>query len=77
LDWQRNSLLGAGPPLKGDHPSDPIELIIRRIGEGDTCREETVLRIGHRDYPMDREQLEALLNQAVGRITSTGADEGQ
>lgn len=61
---------------KGDQPSDPIELIVRRIGDGDTFREETVLRIGHRD-PVDREQIEALLDQAVERITGKGADKDQ
>jgi hypothetical protein len=34
---------------KGDHPSEPIELIVRRANEGGDFREEIVLRIGHND----------------------------
>jgi len=34
---------------KGDRPSDPVELIVRRTGEGSEFREEVVVRLGHSD----------------------------
>jgi hypothetical protein len=34
---------------KGDAPSDPIELIVRRVDDGREFREEVVLRIGKQD----------------------------
>jgi len=34
---------------KGDQPSHPLELIVRRVHSGNEFREETVLRIGHTD----------------------------
>ena len=34
---------------KGDKPSDPLEVIVRRVGKGQDFREEIVLRIGHKD----------------------------
>lgn len=34
---------------KGDHPSEPLSLIVRRVQEGDRIHEEHVLTIGHRD----------------------------
>lgn len=61
---------------QGDHPSDPIELIVRRMGDGDTLREETVLRIGHRD-PVDRAEIEALLAAAIERVAGEVSDEEQ
>lgn len=59
---------------QGDHPSDPIELIIRRMGDGDTFREETVLRIGHRE-PVDRSEIEALLDAAIERVADDVSNE--
>jgi hypothetical protein len=34
---------------KGDDPSEPLELIVRRVHDAQEFREETVLRIGHKD----------------------------
>jgi hypothetical protein len=34
---------------KGDKPADPVELIVRRVGNDREFREEIVLRIGHND----------------------------
>jgi hypothetical protein len=59
---------------KGDHPSDPLELIVRRASDGDTLREETILRIGH-DDPVDRAQIESLLDDAIGRVADETSDD--
>lgn len=34
---------------KGDHPSDPLHLIVRRVHDAEGFREEQVLTVGHRD----------------------------
>jgi hypothetical protein len=34
---------------KGDHPRDPLVLIVRRVDEKDKYREDVILRIGHTD----------------------------
>lgn len=59
---------------KGDRPSDPIELIVRRVEHGDAFLEETVLRINHSD-PIDRAQIEALLDAAVERLAGDSQGE--
>lgn len=41
---------------KGDSPSDPLELIVRRVHDAEEFREETVLRIGHKDAVAKVEQ---------------------
>jgi hypothetical protein len=51
---------------RGDKPCDPIELIVRRM-DGDALREETVLRIGHRDG-VNSGEIEALVNDAIERL---------
>jgi hypothetical protein len=52
---------------KGDRPSDPLEVIVRRVGDGDKFVEETVLRIGHAD-PLSREELQVRIEAAVKRL---------
>lgn len=52
---------------KGDHPSEPLELIVRRIHDGDEFREETVLRIGHRDV-LDEDAMEKQLKEALHKL---------
>ena len=52
---------------KGDGPSDPVELIVRRTGEGSTFREEIVLRHGHSD-PIDATLIGKALNEAMGKL---------
>ena len=61
---------------KGDGLSDAVELIARRVQDGDTLREETVLRIEHSD-PIDRERIEALLEPAIERLSNGAADKDQ
>lgn len=51
----------------GDRPSEPVELIVRRVSSRDEFREETILRIGHQE-PMDREVIEKALTSALGRL---------
>ena len=34
---------------KGDHPSAPLELIVRRVQKDGEFKEETILRIGHQE----------------------------
>jgi hypothetical protein len=45
----------------GDKPSEPLELILRRFDDRGTLREETCMRINHRDS-IDRSEIETLLN---------------
>jgi hypothetical protein len=52
---------------KGDHPSDPLELIIRRVHDAQEFREETVLRIGHKDT-VDEARVEKQLKNALRKL---------
>jgi hypothetical protein len=52
---------------KGDHPTDPIELIIRRADDGREFREEVVLRIGHNDS-VDPEAINKVVDTALGKL---------
>jgi hypothetical protein len=57
----------------GDRPNDPLEVIVRRVGDGDKFVEETVLRIGHTD-PVNRADIEGRINAALKEMaTTTGA----
>lgn len=56
---------------RGDQPSDPLELIVRRFDESETLREETILRIAHTDR-VDPEEIERKLNAAVERVNEAG-----
>jgi hypothetical protein len=52
---------------KGDYPTDPLRLIVRRVHEKDGFREEQVLTIGHRD-PIDKTQLQEQLTTALRKL---------
>jgi hypothetical protein len=52
---------------KGDHPTSPLELIVRRTFKDDEFKEETVLRIGH-DEVIDRETIEKYLKDSVSSL---------
>lgn len=52
---------------KGDTPSEPVELIVRRVGDGDKFAEETVLRVGHTDH-LDSAEIQARIDAAVKRL---------
>jgi hypothetical protein len=53
----------------GDRPNGPIELIVRRVGDGDQFVEETVLRIGPTDS-VNRAKIEAHINAALKRAAA-------
>jgi hypothetical protein len=55
----------------GDRPSDPVEVIVRRVCDGDKLVEETILRIGHND-PIVRADIEAHINATLKRVAATG-----
>jgi hypothetical protein len=52
---------------KGDHPSEPLELIVRRVHDAQEFREETVLRIGHKDA-VDKAKIEQQLKDALRKL---------
>jgi hypothetical protein len=52
---------------QGDHPSEPVELIVRRIASRDEFREETVLRVAH-DQAITRQQIRDALDTALKKL---------
>lgn len=52
---------------RGDSPSDPLELIVRRV-DADGVREEMILRVGHRD-DIDQTNIGALVNDAISQAS--------
>jgi hypothetical protein len=52
---------------KGDHPSEPLELIVRRVHDAQEFREETVLRIGHKDA-VDKAKVEQQLKDSLRKL---------
>lgn len=52
---------------KGDHPPEPLELIVRRVHDAQEFREETVLRIGHKDA-VDEARMEKQLKDALRKL---------
>jgi hypothetical protein len=52
---------------KGDHPSAPLELIVRHVQKDGEFREEKILRIAHDDLP-DKKALEHALRQAITKF---------
>lgn len=52
---------------KGDHPRDPLVLIVRRVDEKDEYREDVILRIGHTDA-VDSGIIEKELTGAIKNI---------
>jgi len=52
---------------KGDTPSDPLELIVRRIDNEREFREEVVLRVGRNDA-IDEKVIAKRLNEALQRL---------
>jgi len=55
---------------QGDRPDYPVEVIVRRVYDGDKFTEETVLRIGH-DDPVYGADIEARVNAALKKVTAT------
>jgi len=58
---------------QGDRPSDPIELIVRRVDYGDAFREERILRIAC-DDPTDAAEIERLLRSGIERVAAERDD---
>lgn len=51
----------------GDRPTEPLELIVRRVDNGREIREETVLRIGYSES-IDQKLIEEQVNEALRRL---------
>lgn len=56
---------------QGDRPSEPLELIIRRVSSGDVVAEERILRVGQHDSA-DRSEIEGMINAALGHVAEPG-----
>jgi hypothetical protein len=54
---------------KGDRPSEPIELIVRRVDRDDEYREEVVLRVGLEDKVL-RKTMQKEVKSAVARLVA-------
>lgn len=54
---------------RGDQRTEPVEVIVRRIVDGDKFQEETVFRIGHGDS-VSRADLEIKLKAALKRLSA-------
>ena len=52
---------------KGDHPTDPLHLIVRRVHDAEGFREEQVLTIGPRDA-LDEAKLQEQLTAALRKL---------
>jgi hypothetical protein len=52
---------------KGDHPSEPVELIVRLVHDAQEFREETVILIGHEDA-VNEAKLERQLKDALRKL---------
>lgn len=59
----------------GDRPSDPVEVIVRRVGGGGQFVEVTALRIGH-SAPIHRAELETCLSATLENMLETGRVKG-
>jgi hypothetical protein len=53
---------------KGDRPSAPLELIVRRVNKGLEFHEEIVLRVENKDL-VDSKKIEQHLNEAISSIS--------
>lgn len=51
----------------GDHPKDPLVLIVRRVDEKNEYREDVILRVGHTDA-VDSDDIEKALKAAIEGI---------
>jgi hypothetical protein len=60
---------------QGDRPSEPIELIVRRVSNDDEFREEAILRLGH-DRPVNAEEIEAALGRGLEKLLREDNDLG-
>jgi hypothetical protein len=56
---------------KGDRPSDPLEIIVRRVGNADSFLEETVIRVGHTES-VEHAKIEGPVKKALRRLLKGG-----
>jgi hypothetical protein len=54
---------------RGDHPREPLELIVRRTEDGGKCREQIVLRIGHEES-VDDKRIQGELVKALRKLAT-------
>lgn len=54
---------------KGDHPSHPVELIVRRLDSAGDLKEEVILRFGFGDS-VDKAIIEKTLKKGLSKIVS-------
>ena len=52
---------------KGDHPKEPLVLIVRRVDEKNEYREDVILRVGHNEA-VDSGAIEKELTAAIKRL---------
>lgn len=52
---------------KGDHPNDPLHLIVRRVHDKEGVRDEKVLTIGHK-YTVDDDELRERLTASLRKL---------
>ncbi len=52
---------------KGDKPSEPVEVIVRRVGNGREYQEQVVVRIGHQDC-IDEKVIETKVTDALKKL---------
>lgn len=53
---------------KGDNRTERLEVVVRRVDDGKTVREETILRLGHKEK-IDQKLVEKKLNKAIKRLS--------
>jgi len=52
---------------RGDHPNDPVELIIRRVENGQEIKEEIILKVDQSDH-VGKEQIQTLIGEGLKRL---------
>jgi hypothetical protein len=61
---------------KGDQPDEPVELIVRRVDNGDEFCEEMILRIGHKE-PVEAKPIKKQLEAALRKLASKDQPSGK
>jgi hypothetical protein len=56
---------------KGDHPNDPLHLIVRRVHDKEGVRDEQVLMIGH-THTVDKDELQERLTESLRKLLKEG-----
>lgn len=61
---------------KGDHPREPVELIVRKVNKIGEVDEIKVLRIGHEE-PIDESLIKEKLDAAAKQLASQSGDKSR